>query len=612
MPAPSFVFSDYPRMTEQARELNKAWKNSLANNELTKLETFNGTPAEVPNVPPDSPSFHAQFRAFNTEVAQRQEMAKSLIANMVKANHPDGVGLSKAGVNTTIGFNFYDLRGPVRLLFPKATPMRNDLPRIDRVNDGYGTAATWRASRDFGSVYGGVSEGNRGGVGTPSMTEYTVKYKELGHERSVTYTAQVAGEGYADNLADEHLRGLAALQLQEEGMIWHGNSGDVSGGTGFRLGTAVTPTPTLTATRSTATAAGNLSAVAGADLPYTSALTTSNYVSACVVFLTAMGYPVNGQYGYGPAPTIAGGLVPKQIRINADSSRDTVNGGTSAVSAMTAATQITTGNLCMQFSIPAASVPKGVVAYAWYVDVETSNTAVQGNAKLAGITTVPFCYVNGTPTGTQTATAADLSTDCSYNTLDFSGLLTYQAVTAGAGWVDKRGGSLTSTKDGRVAEVEAALLSIYQQFQCGVDEIWGDAIGVQCLDQAIRYSGTSAAGFQFVTTRDGQGNILGGYVVSQYQSRYATANATGANAIPIFIHPMLPTGSLYFRLKNIPYAHSRAPYVSGMLVQRDYYSIEWPNTSRAWPHGTYVHEALAHEMPWVPYFITGIGTFVGS
>ena len=49
-----------------------------------------------------------------------------------------------------------------------------------------------------------------------------------------------------------------------------------------------------------------------------------------------------------------------------------------------------------------------------------------------------------------------------------------------------------------------------------------------------------------------------------------------------------------------------------MLVQRDYYSIEWPVVSRNWTFGTYVHEVLAHYMPWLSGLITGVGTFVGS
>jgi hypothetical protein len=49
-----------------------------------------------------------------------------------------------------------------------------------------------------------------------------------------------------------------------------------------------------------------------------------------------------------------------------------------------------------------------------------------------------------------------------------------------------------------------------------------------------------------------------------------------------------------------------------MMLQRDYYSIEYPQTSRRWTFGTYRHQALAHMLPGFPWVLTGIGPFVGS
>jgi hypothetical protein len=163
-----------------------------------------------------------------------------------------------------------------------------------------------------------------------------------------------------------------------------------------------------------------------------------------------------------------------------------------------------------------------------------------------------------------------------------------------------------------VLEVEAVLESIFNQFQAGVDSIWGSVDAIVALDAAIRYSGTQASAFRFNYVRDSQNNILGGYVVSGYQSRYAVNNPLGANVIPIRIHPMIPAGTLYFDISTNPYPHSRLPFVRGLLVQRDYYSIEWPLVSRQWTFGTYVHEALQHNLPWISAVLTGIGTFSQS
>ncbi len=607
--------SQYAALRTSTNELKKAWHNSLSKGEMTQLEHFKANPAILPKGNPDQPGFLERCDAFKNQCDQREKLAKSFIQEMVWKNHPN---LKKAGVTSNLGFNFYDLRGPAYLIYPVNVHFRNTIPRKGKVNAGYGTMANWKATRNPGVPYSGASEGNRVAVGTPDENDYFAKYKESGSEGSVTFTAEFAGEGYTDNLADEHLRDLHRLWLAEEGMIINGNSG-VSGSTftGFKLGTCPTPAGVAVASH-TVGATGNLSVVGNADLPFTTALVNTNYVSVLCVPLTAMGNPNNTQYGYGVFPTTSGGLTPQYARQNADGSVDIINGGMGAISAQSTAVQATTGNLTIRFALPSANIPyKGAFGYAWYVDVEATNTTNIANAKLAGITTTPFCFVSGTATGTQAAnftngSLAGITADNSFNSLDFDGLTTYAANTAGAYYTDLQGGTLTSQKNGRVTELETLLQYVWQNYQTGIDEIWGDANAVATLDAAIRYSGTTNSGFQFVTTRDGQNNLLGGFVVSAYQSRYAFNSPNGSNAIPIRIHPMIPAGTLYFYVKNNPYPQSRIPATVEMLVQREYYSIEWPQTSRKWPFGTYVHECLAQYVPWIPSVITGIGPFSGS
>jgi hypothetical protein len=45
------------------------------------------------------------------------------------------------------------------------------------------------------------------------------------------------------------------------------------------------------------------------------------------------------------------------------------------------------------------------------------------------------------------------------------------------------------------------------------------------------------------------------------------------------------------------------------MLQRDYYAIEWPVVTRQWTFGTYIHEVLAHYMPWITAIRTGVGPF---
>ena len=120
-------------------------------------------------------------------------------------------------------------------------------------------------------------------------------------------------------------------------------------------------------------------------------------------------------------------------------------------------------------------------------------------------------------------------------------------------------------------------------------------------------AGGFAAGLRFQYERDGQGNVLGGFVVSGYKSIYSM-KSTGAEEIPIRIHPMMPAGSYLIRQNGIPasYAHSRIPGVGGLFVQRDVYGIEWPINKRQWEWGTYMHCCYGDYMPAFLTFRTGI------
>lgn len=521
----------------------------------------------------------------------RQEVARDLI----KAQTAEMI---KAGLTTAIGYNFFDLRGPAYLIYPVNTPLRNSIARKGRVNDGYGTAANWKATRNFGTQYVGVLEGQRNALATPDENNYVANYKEIGIERGATFTSQFAGEGYTDNVADEHLRGMHELWLGEEGLILGGNSGTAAGNNGFALGTANTPVATLL--------------VLAGNIP------SATNVSCRVVELTMLGNPQNTQYGYGVFPTVATGLTPSYVRTNYDGSTTTVTCGTGAISAASNVVLTASGSQQVSFKV----TPKpGAVAWAWYVDVTDASSPSAANAILSGITTVPFFQYNfAAPPGTQAGNAAGLNVDNSFNTADFTGLLGYAASTGI--WTNLYAGTnqgygnfsapaasttgLTPLTNGRVKEFELILAAIWQQFQAPVQTIWCSADAKQSFsDTVLTTAGGVPTAFHFNFTRDSQNQLLGGFTVDAYQSQFAMS-PQGATAIPVRIHPMVPPGTFYFDVSDNPYPHSRIPAVREMLVQRDYYGIEWPLVTRQWTFGEYTHEVLAHYVPWMTAVLTGV------
>jgi hypothetical protein len=552
---------------DETRKLNADVMKLFSSEEATQLRMLKG------RLPVLKQDLYGQMHDPYGET--RRRYAKTLL----KARN-EMIAKADPGLTTATGYNFYDLRGPAYLLYPINTPFRNSLPRIGRVNDGYGTAARWQATRNFGSNYAGVLEGQRAAIASPDDNPYIASYKELGIERGATFTSQFAGEGYTDNVADEHLRGMHELWLQEEGIMLLGNSGIAAGNNGFALG--VTPTPVA----------------AGVDAGGT--LAAGFYTVYCVA-ITALGQPNNLQYGYNAPATLANGLVPVSVRTNADGSQTQVNGGTGIVSLASNTVHITGTGI-----LSASLVPKnGSFWYAWFVDVEASNITNKANAVLAAITSVPEVSLpSNAGWGTQSAAAAGLGTDYSFQPTDFDGLLTYAA--AEGMWINQGGATFTPLNNGRVAEIEEDLYSFWNLYQAQPDEIWCSADAKRSLSDAIMSTATGTLPVRFNYTRDSQNQIIGGFNVNAYQSEFSMS-ADGGESLPMKIHPMLPPGTIYYHLKTNPYPGSRAPFVAGMLVQREYYSIEWPLVTRQWTFGTYVHEVLAHTLPWITAVRTGIG-----
>ena len=567
-----------------------------------KSSELSGLPAKIDTYKRDvakGSRFCVLFSDALKQADDRMATAETVMRQIVKgtwAPQPE-IGLSKAGVTTSLGYNFIDLRGPAALLYPVNTPFRDQIPRTSGPNAGTGTMAQWKATRVVGSQYAGVPEGQRAQVSVPDENNYAATYKGIGVERNVTVEAEWAGEGFTGNLADEHLRGLQSLWLQEEGIILLGNDGTGAiGQNGFALGTAPAPVAALVALGS---------------------VTTATVLTAFVVLLTGMGNPSNSQYGYQAGPNVTNGLVPS-FTVNAPGTGTSItyNGGMSAVSL--ASNSVTTNSgatpaalQSASFTVQPASLvgaggyPNGTFGFAWFIS--TSGSPTTANAHLQAITQFGTYTQSTNPvTTTQLANASGLSTDHSFQSTDFTGLLTYAAVSGY--WRDLQGAQLTSLQGGQVGEIETALEYFFTNFQAGVDAIWGSPDAITSVQRTVLKNGSQVAGgYQVYLTRDNQNNIIGGLIVSGYQSRYAVDSPTGANIIPLHIHPMLPVGTIYFDITKNPYVMSRIPYTRAIMLMRDYYGYEWPAIQRAWAFGTYADETLGHYTPWLTGVITGIG-----
>lgn len=292
----------------------------------------------------------------------------------------------------TSGLTMYSLEAPAKLLVPQITPLRNEIPRV---TGGQGIQANWRAITgvNTGALSIGVAEGRRGGVHNASSADYFAKFVQLGIEDSVTFEAQLAGEGFDDVKARASQATLMAMMLGEEQVLLAGQ------GT-FGLGT--TPTPVLT----TATTGGAIAA------------DTAVYVK-CVA-LTLEGY----------LAARAGTVRAQVTRTNADGTTQTYGGGSARASA---AANVTVGNSGNAHVVNAQVTPvRGAVGYAWFVGTVSTQ-------KLAAVTTINSVVITAVPSGSEQTLPADLdNNDRSQNDLYHDGLLAIAAKSGSNAYLDRK------------------------------------------------------------------------------------------------------------------------------------------------------------------------------
>jgi hypothetical protein len=509
-------------------------------------------------VPPDV-AFALSGLGMMGNVATTQETLE-----LLKAAHGNpNSELAKAwtqSASAVSGITAYDLEAPAKQLYPVITPLRNEIPRVSGKG---GIQAAWRAVTGVNttSVLPGVSGGNRGGIITTTTADYTAAYKGLGLEDTVTFEADYAAENFQDvkALAVEGL--LRSMMIAEERVILGGNSSMALGNT---------PTPTLSSANTGGGLTGNIGYGVG------------------VVALDFEAYML---------ASVTTGVVQSIARTNADSSTDTINGGTARPSSQANVINANTG-ATTTISATVAAVP-GAVAYAWFWGANS------GNLTLGAITTINSVLITAAAAGTasgsgvanfQALTAADKS----QNSLEFDGLLTfasqsalgsYQKVmaTGNAG----AGTALTPDNRGGVVEIDTALKSFWDNYRLSPDTLWVNSQEMSAISNAT--ANTTTSGAQRIVFATEPGKVVAGAVITRsYLNKYAM---NGATELQIRLHPNMPAGTMLFTTSKLPYPLSNVTNVMQMRMRRDYYQIEWPQTTRKYQYGIYEDGVLQHFFP---------------
>ena len=478
-----------------------------------------------------------------------------------------GQGLEKAATVTTgNGLVAYNLEAPAKNLYPVLTPLRN---RIPRKGGGTGTAVNWKQVSAIGGnsalpAMGWVAEGQRAARMSMTTADKSASYRSLGLETDVTFEAQSAAKGFEDVLASAGMRLLQQTMILEELAILGGNAS-------VDLGTPTTPTA--------AVSAGG-AVTAGTYKIYVIALTLEGYLMA----------------------SVTSGVLRSATITGMDGKTFTLNGGSSKASAVATAVTETT-NLTISASTP---VIRGAVAYAWYV-------GLAGAEKLEAITTINSVKLTAlTGTGQAFSAVTDGATDRSKNASNaFDGLLYsgfnsnlayYQSMATGTAGT---GTGLTASGNGSIAEIDAMLESMWNNYRLSIDELY---VNAQELKNIVpKVLGTTNAPLVRFNLDVNQQNpvMVAGQTVGFYFNPYSV---NGGQIIPIKIHPNLVPGVMFGWTQNLPaqYQSANVPQVAEMDVRRDYYQIPWPIITRANETGVYVEETLKMYAPFAMGIIANI------
>jgi hypothetical protein len=436
----------------------------------------------------------------------------------------------------------YDLEAPSKLLVPRLTPLRNEVPR----GKGQGTARQFKRILGWSnSGVGGVADMSpfmnsqtvqtnfgslalrRGSKITYASDSKSVAYVEMSLSDQVNWVAQFAGQGFQDIRSLSQTALLWAHMGGEERAMLYGRG---SAGNGY---------------------AGNITApvIAGATA------TTGGTIAA-------------GTYAI--VVTAKGGF------------------GETAVS--NTVSQVTTG-ATSTITVNVTTEPAGSLGiYRLYV-------SQAGGA--VGTATLQTEFVGNTITITappsNTGAVNPGATNTSSDALGYDGFLTVQSDPAQTGYFNRLNAALNAANPGD--EFQNAFLAMYQLNKADPDCIYADGSTMKKLGDLLKT--TSSAIYKLNLDGDGHGHFLGSTVVG-------LENQVTRKMVSLDVHPWMPNGCALIRSKTLPVPDSEVSATSEVINVQEYMAVDWPVVQFTYDQSTYQYGTLVHYAPAWSGLIAGI------
>lgn len=454
----------------------------------------------------------------------------------------------------TLGPKFYNLDTIVQQMYPVAVPALKWIPRTKSQGGNAFNFKQITAVNPSGVFSGGV-EGQRGAVIDHTFRDVTKKFVTSILETQVTWQSELASQG----LTPQN-RALAAETLINSFLIdEHRNVINARG----TVALGQTPTPV-----------GAAETVDGATLP------ADDYFVVAVA-LSEEGYS---------RTTLAGGVSLDYQSTNSVGGTTTVPGGHALKSAASAAITVASGEGVLA-SVPALP---GAAGYAWFIGDSATTARLAAKTRNNSVT---LSALNGAG---QLITAVPAS-DKSANPLRFDGILT-QIQEAGSGSIVENlgGGSLTPTGSGGIAEIDELLQRAYDEHKIGYTKICASATLRRKISAAI-LGAPAGSGAARLLLDGGNGAAKGGSIVASY------LNPVTGKELPIETLPDLPENVLLFWSDSVDYAVPDSRNVIEMMLNSDYYQIEFPFVNLSYDIGIATYGCLILRYPPAFGLLTNVG-----
>jgi hypothetical protein len=436
----------------------------------------------------------------------------------------------------------YDLEAPAKILVPRFTPLRNQIPR----QKGQGTAREYRRILGWTNTgMGGVADmapffNSESDSGTPTfgslalrrgqkisyaMDVHTAAYQEMSVSSLVTYKAQFANLGFENTRALDQMALLWSHLLGEEKAILYGRGASGSGYEG------PISAPVLT------------SAV-GAS--------TGGTIGAATYYVK-----VTARGGYGES------VVSNEVN-------------TGVLSGSTNKITVTVG-----------TEPTGALGYNLYVGTSTGTETFQ--TSFVGNSYVLTSYAGGG--------AAMPGADTSANSNAYDGLVTVLADPAQSGYVARVNSDLYSSGEATPLgdkPFQDAFASLWASVYADPEEVWTTAPVRRELADFVKSSAGGAAGYRIVIPDPTfqSGTNVGGIV-----SGIVNESSPTSRIVDLNVHPYMPAGVAVIRSRHLNIPDSGIADTSVMTMVQDYMSVDWPSIQFTYDSSTYAFGTLIHYAP---------------